>query len=57
MKKWLPILITIGLGSLSQFQPEITHQISQHPNLALGLGTAVAVIKGLLPSPVLDGDR
>lgn len=52
MKKWFPLFITIALGGVSAASPEITQAIVNHPNLATGLATSIAVIKGLLPSPL-----
>lgn len=49
---WGPTALTIGLGALATLTPEIQQAVSQHPNVALGLGTLYAILKGIMPSPL-----
>jgi hypothetical protein len=50
--KWFPTILTVAIGVLGQASPDIQAAVSQHPNLLLGLGTAYALLKGFLPSPI-----
>jgi hypothetical protein len=52
MKQWLPTIVTVAIGALSSLSPDIQAIVAQHPNLAIGLGTAYALLKGFLPSPI-----
>ena len=52
MGKWFPTILTLAIGALGQVSPDIQAAVSQHPNLLLGLGTAYALLKGFLPSPI-----
>lgn len=50
-KSWLPTFLTIALGAVSAATPQIQEEVGKHPDLAISLITAYAVLKGILPPP------
>jgi hypothetical protein len=53
-KKWIPVLITVGGTIISMLTPAIQHFWSTHPETTVLIAGIWAVVKGLLPSPVVD---
>jgi hypothetical protein len=48
---WLSSLISLGVAALSIFAPQLQHLISAHPAVTGVVGSIVAIINHLLPSP------
>jgi len=52
--KWLPTVITLVLTLIGILTPAIQHYLSAHPAASTVLVGIYALIKGLLPSPVVS---
>ena len=51
-KSLQPILITVVVGLIGAFTPQVTAWVSAHPDTAVTLGTIIAGLLHSLQSPV-----
>ena len=51
-KSLQPILVTVVVGLIGAFTPQVTAWVSAHPDTAVTLGTIIAAVLHALQSPV-----
>ena len=56
-KQWLPILITIAGTVIAALTPAVQDFWSKHPETTTVIAGVWALIKGLLPSPVVQNNN
>lgn len=52
--KWIPTIVTVILALAGALTPQISAFVTAHPEAATILAGVYAVIKGLMPSPVVS---
>lgn len=51
LKTLKPVLITIITGLIGAFTPQVTAWVAAHPDTAMTIGTILAAVLHVLPSP------
>lgn len=52
MSKWLPSLLTLIGSGVAIYNEQIQHFISGHPAVSIVVGTLVALLHAIAPSPL-----
>jgi hypothetical protein len=53
--KWIPTIVTVVLGLVGAFNPQVQSLVVNHPSSAAVFAAIYAVVKGLAASPLGKG--